>query len=55
MDPKWTGAGRVAVNLVADQLTRNEHGAPEDPLWILIEGQWVDGRSVRAERIPAAL
>jgi len=47
MNPKWNGAGRVAVNLVADQLTRNDHGVPDDPLWILIEGEWVEGASVR--------
>jgi hypothetical protein len=35
------------VNLVVDQLTRNEHGVPRDPLWVLVEGEWVDGRSAR--------
>jgi hypothetical protein len=30
---------------VVDQLTRNENGVPEDPLWILVEGEWVDGHS----------
>ncbi|MBT5901943.1 MAG: LacI family DNA-binding transcriptional regulator [Opitutaceae bacterium] len=44
-NPKWSGAGKVAVNLVVDQLTRNENGVPEDPLWILVEGEWVDGHS----------
>jgi DNA-binding LacI/PurR family transcriptional regulator len=47
MSPKWNSAGKVAVNLVVDQLTRNEHGVPQDPLWVLVEGEWVDGRSAR--------
>ncbi len=47
MNPKWNGAGKVAVNLVADQLTRNDHGVPPDPLWILVEGEWMEGGSVR--------
>ncbi len=47
MNPKWNSAGKVAVNLVVDQLTRNEHGVPADPLWVLVEGEWVDGQSVR--------
>jgi LacI family transcriptional regulator len=47
MNPKWQGAGKVAVNLVADQLARNEHGVPPDPLWILVEGEWIEGTSVR--------
>jgi LacI family transcriptional regulator len=44
-NPKWNGAGKVAVNLVVDQLTRNESGVPDDPLWVLVEGEWVDGPS----------
>ncbi len=47
MNPKWSSAGKVAVDLVVDQLTRNEHGIPPDPLWILIEGEWREGTSVR--------
>ena len=50
MNPEWREAGRVAVNLVIDQLTRNEHGVPAHPLWILVEGVWVDGTSVRSAR-----
>lgn len=47
MNPKWNSAGKVAVNLVVDQLTRNESGVPQDPLWILVEGEWVDGTSAQ--------
>lgn len=50
MNPKWNEAGRVAVNLLNDQLTRNEYGVPDVPLWILIEGEWINGTSVRAAR-----
>ncbi len=53
MNPKWNSAGRVAVNLVVGQLTRNELGVPEDPLWILVEGEWVDGSSVRPDSAAA--
>lgn len=48
MNPKWNEAGRVAVNLLIDQMTRNEHGVPATPLWILVEGEWIEGTSVRA-------
>ncbi|MEM9158981.1 MAG: LacI family DNA-binding transcriptional regulator [Verrucomicrobiota bacterium] len=47
MNPKWSSAGKVAVDLVVDQLTRNETGIPEDPLWILIEGEWKEGDTIR--------
>ena len=50
MNPKWNEAGRVAVNLIVDQLTRNEHGVPAAPLWILIEGEWIEGTSVRSSQ-----
>jgi LacI family transcriptional regulator len=53
MNPKWHSAGKVAVNLVIDQLTRNEYGVPEDPLWVLVEGEWVEGASVKPA--PAAV
>ena len=47
MNPKWNRAGKVAVDLIVDQLTRNEYGIPEDPLWVLIEGEWKEGDSIR--------
>jgi DNA-binding LacI/PurR family transcriptional regulator len=55
MNPKWNAAGRVAVNLVVDQLTRNENGVPADPFWILVEGEWIDGGSVRPAMAAEAL
>jgi LacI family transcriptional regulator len=38
--------GANSVELVADQLTRNERGVPKHPKLILNEGQWRDGASV---------
>jgi DNA-binding LacI/PurR family transcriptional regulator len=54
MNPRWNEAGKVAVSLIIDQLTRNEHGIPPVPLWILIEGEWKEGSSVRPpQSVPA--
>ncbi len=47
MNPNWGGVGLTAVNLVVDQLNRNEYGSPEHPNWVLVEGEWIDGESVR--------
>ena len=47
INPHWGEIGIAAVNLVADQLNRNETGIPQHPLWVLIEGEWVEGESVR--------
>ncbi len=54
MNPHWGGVGITAINLVVDQLNRNEHGPPPHPLWVLVEGEWVDGKSVRPRSKPAA-
>ena len=48
MNPNWGGVGQTAINLVVDQLNRNEYGPPRHPLWALIEGEWKDGASVRS-------
>lgn len=50
MNPNWGGVGIAAVNLVVDQLNRNEFGPPKHPLWVLVEGGWVDGDSVRPKK-----
>ncbi|MEM9159324.1 MAG: LacI family DNA-binding transcriptional regulator [Verrucomicrobiota bacterium] len=47
MNPNWGEIGIAAVNLVADQLSRNESGVPRHGLWVLIESEWVEGPSVR--------
>ena len=39
--------GPAAVDLVVGQLSRNETGLPEFPLSVLLDGSWVDGRTVR--------
>ncbi len=37
----------AAVDLIATQLSQNEHGVPEVPRQIMIPPRWVDGPSVR--------
>jgi DNA-binding LacI/PurR family transcriptional regulator len=43
--PRLVGA--AAVDLVVAQLQRNELGIPAHPKIVLIEGEWVDGPTVR--------
>jgi LacI family transcriptional regulator len=50
VNPSWGTIGETAVNQVVEQLNRNAYGVPEHPLRILIDGTWVDGKSVN---IPA--
>jgi len=53
-NPHWGGVGIAAVNLVVDQLNRNEYGPPEHPLWVLVEGEWMNGESVRSPSLKQA-
>ncbi len=39
----------AAVDLVVAQILRNEHGIPAFPKVVLIEGEWVDGDTTRAQ------
>ena len=39
--------GRTAVDILVGMIHRDERGVPEIPMRILIEGSWVDGKSVR--------
>lgn len=39
----------AAVDLVVAQILRNEHGVPAFPKVVLIEGEWVDGDTTRAQ------
>jgi LacI family transcriptional regulator len=39
----------AAVDLVVAQILRNEHGIPAHPKVVLIEGEWVDGGTTRAQ------
>lgn len=41
--------GAVAVDLVVEQLYRNEKGIPERAKIVLVRGDWVDGATVRSE------
>ncbi len=42
--------GHTAVDLVVDQLHRNERGVPSDPHSLLLDTRWVEGYSVREAR-----
>jgi len=42
--------GAAAVDYLAGMLHRDERGVPELPRRLLIEGKWLDGRTVRALR-----
>ena len=47
VDQNTKAVGGVAVDLVVDQLYRNERGIPERSKIVMIEGDWVDGGTVR--------
>jgi hypothetical protein len=38
--------GRVAVELISRMIQNGEKGVPEYPYRVLIEGRWVDGKTV---------
>ena len=40
----------AVVDLVVDQINRNERGVPEHPRIVMVEGSWVDGPTVRDVR-----
>ncbi len=42
--------GATVADLVVAQITRNEFGLPEHPKLILIEGSWVEGKTLRINR-----
>lgn len=44
--------GSHAVDLVLGMLHRNERGLPASPVTVLLEGRWVDGRSLPAVAPP---
>jgi LacI family transcriptional regulator len=39
--------GVVAVETIAAQIHRNEHGLPVEPRTVIISGKWVDGPTIR--------
>jgi LacI family transcriptional regulator len=42
--------GAAAVDFLAGMIHRNDRGIPDRPRRLLIEGEWFDGRTVRAAR-----
>jgi DNA-binding LacI/PurR family transcriptional regulator len=38
--------GRSAVDFLVGMMHRNERGIPETPLRVLVEGKWIDGKTV---------
>lgn len=46
-NPRLLGA--TAVELLITQLQRNEHGLPAEPQLTLLQGRWVEGKTLRAE------
>ncbi|MBD5780913.1 LacI family DNA-binding transcriptional regulator [Pelagicoccus sp. NFK12] len=47
IDPDWRQVGVSAANNVIEQIYRGEFGVPEKPIVTMIEGRWVDGKTVR--------
>jgi LacI family transcriptional regulator len=39
--------GAAATDLVVNQMSCGERGAPRNPRFVLVEGEWVDGKTVR--------
>ncbi|MEM6883999.1 MAG: LacI family DNA-binding transcriptional regulator [Verrucomicrobiota bacterium] len=44
----WKGIGSAAVDLVVNQLQNNQRGIPSKSKTVLIEAEWVSGKTVRA-------
>lgn len=53
IDQRAEMIGRNTVDMVVDQLVRNERGLPGNPKLILSEGVWMDGRSCPRLKKPA--
>jgi DNA-binding LacI/PurR family transcriptional regulator len=47
IDQRHEEVGAAAVDLVIEQLNRDEHGLPGVPRGVLIEGVWIDGPTLR--------
>lgn len=47
--PDWCALGEAALDVVAEQLIRNERGIPSKPRTVLLEGNWVAGATVRKQ------
>lgn len=51
IEPGWLEMGKIAVNLVVDEIGRNEFGIPKTPIRSVISGNWVDGRSLPSRAV----
>ena len=47
IDDRFDHIGAATAELVASKISFNQLGIPSDPKLILVEGRWVDGRSLR--------
>lgn len=48
IDQKLESVGAAAVDLIVGQLYRNEKGIPKEPKNVIISGEWIAGKTVRA-------
>ncbi|AHF90995.1 LacI family transcriptional regulator [Opitutaceae bacterium TAV5] len=46
----WENTGAAMVDVLAGQISANEHGLPTVPKVVLIDGRWVPGKTVRWRR-----
>jgi LacI family transcriptional regulator len=51
IDQLWEVVGAGALELIANQLYTNASGLPAHPVTHLIEGTWIEGRTLRAEGV----
>ena len=49
INDRYDEIGAATVELIASKIAFNQYGVPTNPRLILIEGRWVDGRSVRRQ------
>ncbi len=49
VDQNSFGVGACGIDLVVDQLNRNDRGAPAQPRITLVKGVWVDGATVQRQ------
>jgi len=54
INEKHEEIGAAAVDLIIGSLSRNELGAPHQPRKIIIPGEWVQGKTLRAPEIQTA-
>ncbi|OAM91065.1 hypothetical protein AW736_05395 [Termitidicoccus mucosus] len=50
IDDRYAEIGGAAVELTASKIGFNHYGIPQYPRLLLIDGQWIDGKSVRRRR-----